>query len=199
MPLRWPGCFAGNSDDGCITPARGVIIDHGNGYRTLYWHMSVLQVETGELVGQGAQLGIAGASGCAFGPHLHFQVQYLGRDVDPYGWCGVRADPGRPIRLASAAPGCGPICPTHAARLRLLWWWSMIPRQAFCAAVHGSKASWAMAPARSMRPHARSTASVRPGSCAAWSIRLRWPSGSPTCRVLVATVCWPISPMCSMG
>lgn len=85
--------FAGNSDDGCGFPARGVIIDHGNGYRTLYWHLSVLQVEAGEEVRQGTQIGIAGATGCAFGPHLHFQVQYLGRDVDPYGWCGSSADP----------------------------------------------------------------------------------------------------------
>jgi murein DD-endopeptidase MepM/ murein hydrolase activator NlpD len=85
--------FAGNSDDGCGVPSRSVIIDHGNGYRTLYWHLHTLMVETGEVVGRGAQIGIAGATGCAFGPHLHFQVQYLGRDVDPYGWCGDGPDP----------------------------------------------------------------------------------------------------------
>lgn len=79
--------FAGNSDDGCRTPARGVIIDHGNGYRTLYWHLHTLDVEAGQQVERGAQVGIAGATGCAFGPHLHLQVQYLGRDIDPYGWC----------------------------------------------------------------------------------------------------------------
>lgn len=85
--------FAGNSDDGCFTPARAVIIDHANGYRTLYWHLSEVHMETGQMVTRGMQVGIAGATGCAFGPHLHFQVQYLGRDVDPYGWCGTTPDP----------------------------------------------------------------------------------------------------------
>jgi murein DD-endopeptidase MepM/ murein hydrolase activator NlpD len=85
--------FAGNSDDGCGIPARAVILDHGNGYRTLYWHLNTISVERGQTVARGAEVGIAGATGCAFGPHLHFQVQYLGRDIDPYGWCGEHADP----------------------------------------------------------------------------------------------------------
>ncbi|WP_238613393.1 peptidoglycan DD-metalloendopeptidase family protein [Candidatus Oscillochloris fontis] len=85
--------FAGNSDDGCPTPAKAVIIDHGNGYRTLYWHLHRISVEAGQQVAAGEQIGIAGDSGCANGAHLHFQVQYLGRDVDPYGWCGTNPDP----------------------------------------------------------------------------------------------------------
>ncbi len=85
--------FAGASDDGCATPAQAVILDHGNGYRTLYWHLASLSVAAGQTVSGGALLGIAGASGCAVGAHLHFQVQYLGRDVDPYGWCGTTPDP----------------------------------------------------------------------------------------------------------
>ncbi|NTW04180.1 MAG: M23 family metallopeptidase, partial [Oscillochloris sp.] len=85
--------FAGNSDDGCATPARAVIIDHGNGYRTLYWHLAQVSIEAGQQVAAGSVVGIAGESGCANGAHLHFQVQYLGRDVDPYGWCGSIPDP----------------------------------------------------------------------------------------------------------
>ncbi len=85
--------FAGFSDDGCATPAGAVIIDHGNGYRTLYWHLARVSVTTGAEVMRGAVLGIAGDTGCARGAHLHFQVQYLGRDVDPYGWCGRDPDP----------------------------------------------------------------------------------------------------------
>jgi murein DD-endopeptidase MepM/ murein hydrolase activator NlpD len=84
--------FAGNSDDGCGV-AKVVIIDHGNGYRTLYWHLTQPTVEVGP-VERGQQIGTAGSSGCATGPHLHFQVQYLGHDTDPAGWCGPRnADP----------------------------------------------------------------------------------------------------------
>lgn len=78
--------FAGNADDNCAT--RAVILDHGNGYRTLYWHLARVDVAIGQAVRRGEALGVVGESGCAFGPHLHFGVQYLGRNVDPYGWCG---------------------------------------------------------------------------------------------------------------
>lgn len=83
--------FAGVADDGCAT--RAVIIDHGNGYRTLYWHLARINVEQGQTVAAAEQIGMVGESGCANGPHLHFGVQYLGRNVDPYGWCAATADP----------------------------------------------------------------------------------------------------------
>ncbi|MFD3166194.1 peptidoglycan DD-metalloendopeptidase family protein [Herpetosiphon sp. NSE202] len=85
--------WASNSDDGCGVPAKGVVIDHGNGYRTLYWHLSEISVEVGQAIKSGEQLGIVGSTGCAIGPHLHFQTQYLGRNTDPYGWCGSEPDP----------------------------------------------------------------------------------------------------------
>jgi murein DD-endopeptidase MepM/ murein hydrolase activator NlpD len=78
--------FAGSADDNC--GALAVIVDHGNGYRTLYWHLDEIMAQIGP-VDRGAQIGTVGASGCATGPHLHFQVQFLGRDTDPYGWCGA--------------------------------------------------------------------------------------------------------------
>jgi murein DD-endopeptidase MepM/ murein hydrolase activator NlpD len=83
--------FAGNADDGCAT--RAVVIDHNNGYRSLYWHLARVDVTIGDQVEQGQTIGMAGASGCATGPHLHFGVQYLGRNVDPYGWCAQVEDP----------------------------------------------------------------------------------------------------------
>jgi murein DD-endopeptidase MepM/ murein hydrolase activator NlpD len=83
--------FAGNADDGCNT--RAVAIDHGNGYRTLYWHLARVDVEIGMRVAAGEPIGVIGNTGCSTGPHLHFGVQYLGRNVDPYGWCGAGPDP----------------------------------------------------------------------------------------------------------
>lgn len=83
--------FAGNADDGCAT--RAVIIDHGNGYRTLYWHLARVDTTIGQHVVRGQPIGVIGSSGCATGPHLHFGVQYLGRNVDPYGWCAATPDP----------------------------------------------------------------------------------------------------------
>lgn len=83
--------FAGNADDGCATQA--VILDHGNGYRTLYWHLASVDAESGQQVARGQPIGMVGASGCATGPHLHFGVQFLGRNTDPYGWCAATPDP----------------------------------------------------------------------------------------------------------
>ncbi|HEY7600794.1 MAG TPA: peptidoglycan DD-metalloendopeptidase family protein, partial [Candidatus Limnocylindrales bacterium] len=83
--------FAGNADDGCAT--RAVILDHGNGYRTLYWHLARVSVQIGDRAARGQPVGMVGESGCATGPHLHFGVQLLGRNVDPYGWCSAAPDP----------------------------------------------------------------------------------------------------------
>ncbi len=85
--------WAGNSDDGCATVARGVVLDHGNGYHTLYWHLDQVEVEIGGRVSAGERIGLAGASGCAVGPHLHFGVYFWGRRTDPEGWCGPGEDP----------------------------------------------------------------------------------------------------------
>lgn len=82
--------FAGRADDNCAT--RAVIVDHRNGYRTLYWHLARVDVTIGDRVSRRQPVGVVGESGCARGPHLHFGVQFLGRNVDPYGWCGAVPD-----------------------------------------------------------------------------------------------------------
>ncbi len=87
---------AGWSDDGCAAPAGAVIVDHGNGYSTLYWHLSSLAVTAGTKVVAGDRLGNSGATGCSQGAHLHFGVHFLGRAADPNGWCPdgpLKADP----------------------------------------------------------------------------------------------------------
>jgi hypothetical protein len=87
---------AGWSDDGCASAAGAVILDHDNGYRTLYWHLSSVGVAVGARVVAGDALGRSGNTGCSLGAHLHFGVQYLGRSTDPNGWCSqgeVKADP----------------------------------------------------------------------------------------------------------
>jgi murein DD-endopeptidase MepM/ murein hydrolase activator NlpD len=85
--------WAGNSNDGCATAARGAVLDHGNGYQTLYWHLDRVDVSVGQSISAGEVLGLAGASGCAEGPHLHFGVHLMGRETDPEGWCGQGPDP----------------------------------------------------------------------------------------------------------
>jgi len=60
-----------------------VIIDHGNGYRTLYGHMSRIDVSVGQNVSRGDHLGIMGSTGRSTGPHLHFTVYQNGTAVNP--------------------------------------------------------------------------------------------------------------------
>jgi LysM repeat protein len=53
---------------------RMIVIDHQNGYMTLYAHLSILYVEVGQSVGKGEVIGLCGATGNATGPHLHFEI-----------------------------------------------------------------------------------------------------------------------------
>jgi len=61
-----------------------VQIDHGNGYVTVYAHLSVINVSVCQAVGQGTIIGAAGSTGNAFGAHLHFEVRIGGSNVNPY-------------------------------------------------------------------------------------------------------------------
>jgi LysM repeat protein len=61
-----------------------VMIDHGNGYQTLYAHMSVVAATCGESVYTGTYIGAIGSTGNSTGPHLHFEVRYMGGFVSPW-------------------------------------------------------------------------------------------------------------------
>ena len=60
-----------------------VIIDHGNGYQTLYAHMSGIAVGSGQSVSKGQTIGYLGATGRATGTHCHFEVFINGGRTDP--------------------------------------------------------------------------------------------------------------------
>lgn len=60
-----------------------VLIDHGDGYSSLYAHMSARYVEVGNYVTQGQMIGRVGNTGNSRGAHLHFEIRYYGEKKDP--------------------------------------------------------------------------------------------------------------------
>ena len=61
-----------------------VIVEHGDGWRSYYAHLAEIVVEAGQKVRQGELVGGAGTTGYSTGPHLHFELRYQGRPVDPH-------------------------------------------------------------------------------------------------------------------
>lgn len=58
-------------------------IDHGNGYHTWYAHLSKIEVQPGQYVHKGQEIGLVGSTGFSTGPHLHYQVMLNGTAIDP--------------------------------------------------------------------------------------------------------------------
>jgi len=102
-PRKWPHkgidieAFLGTpvlaADSGLVTVAQiggynggygnYIIINHGNGFSTLYAHLSTVSVQRGDVVAQGQRIGTAGATGMVTGPHLHFEIRYNNKPRDP--------------------------------------------------------------------------------------------------------------------
>jgi murein DD-endopeptidase MepM/ murein hydrolase activator NlpD len=62
-----------------------VVIDHGNGYKTLYAHLSRIYVTVGQRVARGNALGQMGSTGRSTGIHLHFEITQGGSKLNPLG------------------------------------------------------------------------------------------------------------------
>lgn len=60
-----------------------VTIDHKDGFRTLFGHLKKSFVKTGETVSRGKVIGLLGNSGRTTGPHVHYEIRYNGKLVDP--------------------------------------------------------------------------------------------------------------------
>ncbi len=67
-------------------PANYVVIDHGNGRLTLYWHMrsGSVAVSPGQVVVAGQQIGMTGSSGISTSPHLHFESRQNSAIYEPF-------------------------------------------------------------------------------------------------------------------
>ncbi len=77
--------YAGWSDRGY---GNTIVIDHGNGYLSLYAHLmdGGINVGCGNIVSGGQTIGFMGSTGMSTGSHLHFELRYNGSPVNPHGF-----------------------------------------------------------------------------------------------------------------
>lgn len=95
----WPGTAIQASEKGKVIKAgvsgpygRMVEIDHGNGFHTRYGHMNKLHVKKGDHVKYGQKIGDMGKTGRATSSHLHYEVWFEGKVVDPLPFIEVAQD-----------------------------------------------------------------------------------------------------------
>ncbi len=103
-----------------------VILDHGYSLQSLYGHMSKILVKVGDMVQKNQQIGISGATGMAFGDHVHFSMMIAGYQVDPKEWWDEHwihdrilskigpGEAGKQLTASAAAPG--PVAHRHKAK-----------------------------------------------------------------------------------
>lgn len=74
------------------TSGLSLVIDHGNGYETVYSHLDKVVAQPGRHVNRGDIIAFSGNSGLSFAPHLHYEVRYKGKPVDPLNYFFVELD-----------------------------------------------------------------------------------------------------------
>ena len=85
-----------------VFSGKGVFVDPGLGFSSMYFHLSELLVKDGDLVKAGQVMGKVGASGRATGPHLHWGVKLNGARVNPYSLLDL------PFKNGSSSPRLAP-------------------------------------------------------------------------------------------
>ena len=65
-----------------------IYVDHGNGWTTLYAHLSRMDVQVAQVLQRGETIGAVGSNGRSTGPHLHFEIRLNNRPLDPMKYLG---------------------------------------------------------------------------------------------------------------
>ena len=85
-----------------ILSGRTLVLDHGQGVLSAYFHLDTVLVREGDVVQAGRSIARVGSTGLATGPHLHYGISVHGKDVDPAAWRAMpdfaRADTTRTAR-----------------------------------------------------------------------------------------------------
>lgn len=102
--------------DGTVTYAKWmqgygntIIINHGFNYETLYGHLSKILVKNGEKVTRGNIIGLVGSTGKSTGPHLHYEVHYKDRPVDPVNYFYLDLSPEEYDKMIQMASNAGQV------------------------------------------------------------------------------------------
>jgi murein DD-endopeptidase MepM/ murein hydrolase activator NlpD len=110
------------SNDGAVVLARNaylsgksVVVSHGAGVYTIYFHMDRIDVRTGAKVRRGQRLGIIGSTGRSTGPHLHWSVRVAGLFVDPESLLAMDFASGTAPPRRAGSPSGEPSPPAPAA------------------------------------------------------------------------------------
>ena len=90
---------------------QSVILDHGLGVFSGFWHLSRIDVTLGQEVGKGQEIGLVGNTGLSTGPHLHWEMRVLGVPVDPFQWTQLVF----PFQGADPGPGPAPAEPPDSS------------------------------------------------------------------------------------
>jgi murein DD-endopeptidase MepM/ murein hydrolase activator NlpD len=94
-----------------IFSGRGIYVDHGLGFYSMYFHLSDVLVKDGDLVRAGQIIGKVGATGRATGPHLHWGVKLNGARVNPYALLDLPFKNGSSPATTVATPDATPPAP----------------------------------------------------------------------------------------
>jgi hypothetical protein len=87
-----------------------VILEHQGGWRSVYGHLSAIDVASGDSVAAGRKIAEVGSTGRSTGPHLHFELRYADASVDPLSagvWTAESAPSGQPARQPRHIEGGG--------------------------------------------------------------------------------------------
>lgn len=69
---------------------KSVTINHGNGFKSMYSHLSEFNVKDGDIVNAGDVIGFIGSTGRSTGPHLHYEIKYNDISIDPKKFLNIK-------------------------------------------------------------------------------------------------------------
>ncbi len=85
------------------TSGLSLTLDHGNGYKTVYGNLQNVTVPPGQRINRGDIIAFSGNSGLSFAPHLHYEIIYKGKPVDPLDYFFMELDMEQMERLREIA------------------------------------------------------------------------------------------------